>query len=67
MPLGPGKYDKECTLVRESAEAAGAAIIVLHGKAGNGFSVQMPPVLLPTLPSLLRTMADQIEASYGKS
>lgn len=38
--LGPGKYDDLCTTVRTMASAKLAAVIVLGGDKGNGFSVQ---------------------------
>jgi aspartate/glutamate racemase len=56
----PGKYDQLCTEVREKAEALGAAIIVLSGNKGHGFSVQVPPEILFALPGMLETMAAEI-------
>jgi hypothetical protein len=61
MALGAGKYDAECELVRERTEASGAMVIVFSGKAGNGFSCQLPGFLVPSIPGVLRQMADQIE------
>ena len=41
MTIGPGKYDDILTEVRERVEAAGgAALLVVGGKHGHGFSVQ---------------------------
>jgi hypothetical protein len=64
MPIGPGKYDKLCTLVRERAHANGAIVIVLEAPEGPGFSVQAPPELTMLLPAILRTIADEIDASF---
>ena len=61
MATGPGKYDDLCTLVRESANAAGAIIIVLAGDQGSGFSVQTTDIESQLrLPELLESMARQI-------
>ena len=61
MALGPGKYDELCTEVRERAQAAAAIVMVFGGKEGTGFSVQAPPELNLTLPSVLRNLAAMIE------
>lgn len=63
--LGPGKYDAECTQVRESTNAAGVVLIVLDGDRGHGFSTQAPLGLLVGLPGLLRSLADQIEGDMS--
>ena len=62
MSLGPGKYDDLCTKIRREAKAVGAAVIIVQGAHGNGFSVQMPLELTLVLPRILREMADEIEA-----
>jgi hypothetical protein len=70
MAIGPGKYDAECTYVRDQADAARAAVIVIGGKLGHGFSVQGEGDAfqeLAMLPGLLRKMANDIEASYAKT
>jgi len=67
MTLGPGKYDKECTVARESTHAEGVIMIVLNGDRGCGFSAQASPGVLAVMVDLLRNTADQLEASYGKS
>lgn len=60
--IGPGKYDDECSKVRESAQALLAAVIIIGGNKGTGFSVQtVNPHLLNEVPGLLRHMADEIE------
>lgn len=59
--IGPGKYDDLCTLVRKSANAAGAVVIILDGKIGDGFACQGPLILTRALPGILRDVANQIE------
>lgn len=60
--IGPGKYDDECTIVRESTNAQAAIVIVLGGKKGAGFSCQARGVhVLTGLPGILRNIASQIE------
>lgn len=63
---GPGKYDELCTKVRQEAEAEAAIVLIFGGNKGSGFSCQLPLELIAKVPSMLRTMADQIEAdSHG--
>lgn len=64
---GPGKYDDACTEVRELLNAAGVVLMVFEGSRGSGFEVQMPPLLVPMLPTMLRLMADGIEADNRKN
>ena len=68
MAFGPGKYDLVCTAARLAAEALGVILIVIEGKEGNGFAVQLHPDLLKdgTLPKVLRRVADGIEADLDK-
>lgn len=61
MPLGPGKYDDLCTVVRDSAKADAAIVIIHGGERGNGFSVQGPFEFALSLPAILRSVADNIE------
>jgi hypothetical protein len=58
----PGKYDAACTQVRELVNAAGVVLFVVGGSLGHGLTVQFPDDLVPRLPSVLRQMADSIEA-----
>jgi hypothetical protein len=68
MPLGPGKYDEECTYVREKTSAACAIVIILGGNKGQGCAVQCEdPNILARLPEILRKTADDIDASFGKT
>ncbi len=53
MPIGPGKYDDECTMLRESTEAQGVIVIVIGGKLGSGFSVQADRHTTLLLPHML--------------
>lgn len=66
MPVGPGKYDYLATMVRRDAEADTVVIVVLGGKLGNGFSVQANYPMTHELPSLLRAVADEIDANREK-
>jgi len=63
MPVGPGKYDDLCTKVREETNASGAIVLIFGGAEGDGFSCQAPLDVTLKLPEVLRSMADQIEAS----
>jgi hypothetical protein len=58
--IGPGKYDRLCTIVREEAGAAGALVLVIDGEKGSGFSVQADIETQMRLPDLLEAMARQI-------
>jgi len=60
--IGPGLYDSECTLMRETTQAESVILIVVRGWNGSGFSVQTTDKqFADKLPGLLRTIADQIE------
>jgi len=63
MPLGPGKYDALCTLVREEAKAAAAIVIVVGGDRGHGFSVQANETAALALPALLEQIAAEMRRS----
>lgn len=68
MAQGPSKYDKECTLVRESASAKVALVIVIGGDRGDGFAMQAGTEVPPTVVAkMLRNVADQIERAVGGS
>lgn len=62
--IGPGKYDDVLTKVRLETEANGAILIILDGKQGFGFSAQLSPLLVGTIPALLRDVANQIEEMH---
>lgn len=38
---GGGKYERECAIVRELAEAKGACVIIVGGHACSGFSLAL--------------------------
>lgn len=60
--IGPGKYDKQCTIVRESTDAEAVIVIVFSGNKGHGFSCQTRGVdIVAQLPDLLRSIAGQME------
>lgn len=59
--IGPGKYDDVCTLARQLAGAKGCIVIIRDGKNGDGFSAQLSLGDLQALPSVLRSIAGQIE------
>jgi hypothetical protein len=64
MPVGPGKYDAECTKALLDTNAACTVLIVLGGNRGNGFSVtSRVPVTDDSLglARMLREMADQVD------
>jgi hypothetical protein len=67
MTVGPGKYDDLCTHVREEAQAVGSVVVVIQGKYGSGFSVQIPETRdhQRALVNSLRLVADQIEEDLG--
>lgn len=59
------QYDDLCTEVREQAAAAVAIVIVLGGRHGGGFSVQVArharaAEFVARLPGILEALADQI-------
>jgi hypothetical protein len=66
MALGPGKYDKLCTDARKGAQAEGAALIILNGRFGHGFSVQASAEVTVKLPQLLREIAKSIEDTLNQ-
>jgi hypothetical protein len=63
MSIGPGRYNEVCADVRKRTHAKGVILIVMEGDKGEGFEVQAPLDIVLALPKLLRSLADQIEAS----
>ena len=61
MTAGPGRYNALATLVRKRAKARAVILAIFQGERGDGFEVQSDPLLLASLPTILRSMADQIE------
>lgn len=70
MPLGPGKYDDLCTLVRARAgigeQGGGVIVIVMGGNRGSGFSVQADLATTLALPDLLESVAAEIRGASGR-
>jgi hypothetical protein len=71
MPLGPGKYDKELSVALASLRRGGTpvygGVLIVFGEPGKrGFSCQATAEILGTLPEVLRSVADQIEADMKK-
>jgi len=60
MANGPGKYDVQCTLVRENTKAMGVVLIVFNGIRGTGFEVQAPLAVQHDLPAILEHVARSI-------
>jgi hypothetical protein len=59
--IGPGKYDDECTMVRDRTDGSIVFVVVINGDRGTGFSVQATdPGLLRSVPDILEGMAAQI-------
>lgn len=63
MPAGPGKYDDECTRVREATGAKGVVLIIFEGDKGSGFSVQAGFVEHLFLPETLESIAREMRAA----
>jgi hypothetical protein len=66
MAVGPGEYDNLCTYAREMAMAEGVVLIVVKGDNGSGFCVEGSLEMALDLPRLLRTMANEIEATLSR-
>jgi hypothetical protein len=60
---GPGRYDAECTVARESTNAQAVILIVVGGDKGEGFQVQsVSPAIMMRLPGMLEDIARMIRA-----
>lgn len=59
-----GKYDEECTFMREHTRAEGVVLVVLNGERGTGFSVQGPMHVHAALPDVLEHIAREIRKFY---
>ncbi len=62
-------YDALCEVVRHSAEAAGAVVIVIRGNHGSGYSIRADPLfpaIAPVLPDILRDLALQLDTEMGR-
>jgi hypothetical protein len=62
MAEGAGKYDAEATMVMQSTNATCVIVWVNGGDRGEGFAIQTKDLtLLGAIPSIMRSIADQIE------
>ncbi len=57
-----GKYADLCDQVRTQTDADSVMVVVYRGIRGDGFSILGSPEFCRAAPSVLRQMADQIEA-----
>lgn len=62
MAFGPGKYDAELNIAKAMAGATNAVLLIIDGRHGGGFSAQLTPALTAGIPTMLRSIADSIEA-----
>ncbi len=66
MPAGGGKFDRECEMILMAYQADATCVIVVGGINGSGFSMSADARTahrsMLALPSVLRSVADQIEA-----
>lgn len=60
--IGAGKYDAVCKTILNATDAEGVVLIIFNGELGNGLSIKGTPKIAFTLPSLLRKLANAIEA-----
>jgi lauroyl/myristoyl acyltransferase len=67
----PGKYDQLANLVQRETDGAVVVVCVLRGSKGDGFSVATRPdvtaATVASMPTILRMMADMIDAGGGPS
>lgn len=62
MPIGPGKFDEECTRIREATNAAACVLMVFGDTPGSsGFSVQLRGDCVLDLPGILHQIAQDME------
>jgi hypothetical protein len=58
---GPGRYDNLCSHVQMATQAQGIVLIIVNGNLGSGMSVQGLGEVMPSVPDLLRQVANEIE------
>lgn len=63
--IGAGKYDDLCTQVRAATDAELAAVIVINGTRGAGFSVQGTLEAHAVLADMLEHVARTIRADLA--
>ncbi len=72
MPIGEGKYDRECEAILRLERAGLVLVIVIGGRRGGGFSLAALDNpehlgLIPQVPGMLRQIADKVEEDLRKS
>jgi len=67
MEVRPSRYDDLCVYGREKADAHLAALIVMNGNDGTGFSLQAASPYFPhDLADVLEDMARKIREQSGR-
>jgi len=67
MKVKRSRYDDLCVYVREKADADLAAVIIMNGKHGTGFSLQAASPYFPhDLADVLEDMAQKIREQSGR-
>ncbi|MFM0454189.1 hypothetical protein PQR21_27725 [Paraburkholderia nemoris] len=69
VPAGEsaGQFDVTCNYVRNVTQARCAAVIVIDGESGSGYSVVGPLEAQILLPAILRKMADTLHGQLSKN
>lgn len=62
-----GEYDTACGQVSLMTEARCAAVVIIDGHAGSGYSVIGPLEAQVLLPDILRQMADTLRGQLVKN
>lgn len=66
MPQGQSKYHLIAEQALNSTEADAVILFVFGGKEGHGAAMVGAAEYMPSLPHLLRSMADDMEAESAK-
>jgi hypothetical protein len=69
VPAGEsaGQFDTACNHVRNMTQARCAAVIVIDGLSGSGYSVVGPLEAQVLLPDILQKMADTLRRQLSKN
>jgi hypothetical protein len=69
MPAGEstGLFDSACNQLREMTQARCAAVVVIDGESGSGYSVVGPLQAQVLLPDILQKMADALRGQLSKN
>jgi hypothetical protein len=62
MAYGAGKYDEECSRIRNELKAESVMLVVIGGPKGSGFSCQASPRDSLRFANVMRNAADQLDA-----